>query len=268
MAACALSYGPSIMAKHYASIWDAIKFEVLNASGPDGEIAEEALVTTRAIATSLAYGLSGIPQPAAPLSRYLKAIVKECLDLLKEPQQKQAKPAGQILASVGKAGVVPHGYIIKESLPTLLAVYGESDGITKQRAMLEVLNQIFISTATVYGEWGEVVTYPTLENPLLESKEKLFDIYSKALMGTNKDEVGFRIVALKGLGGLSKIRRLFADNEIGMVIQYLDEVVLEREEESRADIKSVTLENHSLVSLRLTSTIERRHYNVYCKFQL
>jgi len=235
MAACALSYGPSIMAKHFSSLWDAIKFEVLNSS--DDELATDALSTMQAIAASLSYGLVDVPQPAAAQSRYLKAIVNETLELLKEPQQKQAKPAGQIVASVAKAGVVSFAYIVKSTFPTLLTVYDDSEDLTKQRAMLEVLNQIFNSTAVVYGEWGEMEPYPALENPLLEFKEKLFDIYSRALMGVNKEEVGFRTVALKGLGMLSKVRKLLADNEIGMVVQYLDEVILEREEESRQELK-------------------------------
>lgn len=231
MATCALAYGPSIMAKYFASLWDAVKFEVLNST--DDEIATEALFAIQAIAASLSHGLVDEPQPAAAQSRYIKAIVKETLELLKEPQQKQAKPAGQIVASVAKAGVVSFTYIIKSALPTLLTVYDDSEGLTKQRAMLEVFNQLFESTAVVYGEWGEMEPYPALENPLLEFKEKLFDIYSKALMGVNKEEVGFRTMALKGLGILSKIRKLFVSNEIGMVVQYLDEVVLEREEESQ-----------------------------------
>lgn len=223
------------MAKYSSSLWDAIKFEVLNST--DDDLAAEALETMRLIATSLSYGLVDIPQPTSALSRYLKAIVKESLDLLKEPQQKQAKPAGQILASVARGGVIPYGYIIKNIMATLLTVYDGAEEITKQRAMLEVFNQIFESTAVVYGEWGEMEAYPALENPLSEFREKLFDIYSKALMGVTKEEIGFRIVALQGLGILSRIRRLLADNEIGMVVQYLDEVVLETEEESRQEIK-------------------------------
>lgn len=236
MAVCAISYGPGKMAKYFSTLWDAIKFEVLNSS--DDELAAEALNTIQAIAISLSNGFSAPPLPTSSISRYLKSIVKETLELLKEPQQKQAKPAGQILASVAGGGVIPYVFIIENTLPALLTVYDDAaGGISKQRALLEVLNQIFESTVAVYGEWGDMTPYPTIHNPLIELKEKLFDIYSKALMGTNKEEVGFRIIALKGLGTLSKIRDLFADNEIGMVVQYLDEVVLETEEESWQGIK-------------------------------
>lgn len=235
IAACALSYGPGVMSKHFSGLWDAIKFEVLNAT--DDELSTEALETMQAIATSLSYGLIAIPRPSAAISKFLKAIVEETLDLLKEPQQKQARPAGQILASVAQTGVVPYEYIIKNTLPSLITVFSAAEGITKQRAMIEVYNQLFVSSAVVYGEWGEMATYPTLENPMMEFKDKLFEMYSKALMGVNKEEIGFRIVALKGLGVLSTVRRFFADNEVGMVVQYFNEVVLENEEDSREELK-------------------------------
>ena len=223
------------MSRHFSSLWDAIKFEVLNAT--DDELSAEALKTIQAIATSLSYGLTAIPQSSVAISRFLKVIVEETLDLLKEPQQKQARPAGQILASVAQTGLVPYGYLIKNTLPSLVTVYSAAEGITKQRAMLEVFNQLFTSSTMVYGEWGEMATFPTLENPIMEFKDKLFEVYSQALMGVNKEEVGFRIVALKGLGVLSTIRRFFADNEVGMVVQYFNEVVLENEEDSREELK-------------------------------
>lgn len=229
------------MAKYHSKLWDAVKFEVLNASGSDDELVDEALLTIRSIATSLAHGLQDIPQRDSPLSRYLKPIIKECSELLLEPQQKQAKPAGQILASILRAGPVPRAYIIRDTLPTLLTIYDEAEGIIKQRAMLEVLNHIFESAVLGYGDCGSLEVYPTLGIPLAEFKDRLFDIYSKALMSTNKDEVGFRIVALKGLGALCGIQKLFTDSEVGMVVQYLDEIVLEKEEEAREETRYVFL---------------------------
>lgn len=237
MAACALSYGPVTMAKYHTSLWDAVKFEVLNSTGPDDEMAEEALKTVSAIAKALTSGLNIIPPKTTPASRYLATIVKECNELLREPQQKQSKPAGQILASVTIAGTIAHAYVIKNTLPKLLDGYSDADSISKQRAFMEVFNQLFAATSTVYGEWGEIERFPDLENPLQDFKDKLFEIYSQALMGANKEEIGFRLVSLKGLGRLSKIRRLFADNEMGMVVQYLDEVVLEREANASEEIR-------------------------------
>lgn len=235
MTACTLAYGPKVMAKYHITLWDAVKFEILNAPGPEDEIQDEALITIRAIATALAKpyddgtaNLSTIE--ISPLGKYLKAITKECLEHLTEPQSKIAKPGGRILASVAKAGVFPHNFIIKKTLPTMVTLYeGFADGVdgpAKQRALLEVMSQVFASTLEVFGAWGDTKTV-AVENPLVQFKDKLFDIYSRSLMGTPRDEIGNRIDALNGLGTLIRINHLYGDAEIGMWVQYLNDLLAE-----------------------------------------
>lgn len=225
MAACARSYGPQTMSTHSTQLWDAVKFEILNSTDED-EIAIEALLVGKAIAESLSFGLNIAPPPTSPLARYLRSIVGECLKLLQEPQQKQARPAGQILAKVATASEAAYTYIIQNAVPALLLVYANAEGITKQRALLEVLNLLLESTLKVYGVWGDMMA-PLIDNPLGEFREKLFEMYSQALMGSSKEEAGFMLTALRGLARLSRARKFLEESEVGMVVQYLDEVALE-----------------------------------------
>lgn len=115
-------------------------------------------------------------------------------------------------------------------MPALLLIYSDAEGIAKQRALLEVLNLLLGSSVEVYGSWGDMAAYPALENPMGEFREKLFEMYSKALMGSSKEEGGFRITGLRGLALLARLRRLLEEGEVGMVVQYLDEVALEKGE--------------------------------------
>lgn len=192
----------------------------------------EALLASEAIAKTLSFGLTIVPPSASSLARYLKSIVKECLKLLQEPQQKQAKPAGQILAKVATASTAAYAYIIQNTMPALLLIYSDAEGIAKQRALLEVLNLLLGSMLKIYGIWGDmtVCQSPVIENPLGEFREKLFEIYSQALMGSSKEEAGFRVTAMRGLALLSRARRFLEEGEVGMVVQYLDEVALEAQE--------------------------------------
>lgn len=226
MRACALSYGPRTMSAQSSQLWDSVKFEILTATGDD-ELASEALQVVKSIATSLSTGIRAYPPPNTPLARYLKAIVTECIDLLKEPQQKQAKPAGSILAAVATASSATHAFIIKTTMPALMLICSDAEAIAKRRALMENLNMIFDSTCTVYGTWTENVDPSPITNSLEEYKDKLFEIYSQALMGSNPDETSYRLTAMRGLGLLSKIRDYLPDSEIGMVVQYLDDVALE-----------------------------------------
>lgn len=229
IAACAASYGAPTIATHSVQLWDAVKFEILNSTDED-ELAQEALNVAHAIAHTLSFGLNTVPPPTTPLARFLKGIVKECLKLLQEPQQKQAKPAGQILARVATASAAAHAYVVQTTMPALLLIYSDAEGIAKQRALLEVLNLFLASSVEVYGSWSDMAAYPALENPMGEFREKLFEMYSKALMGSVKEEAGFRITALRGLVLLARLRRFLEEGEVGMVVQYLDEVALEKGE--------------------------------------
>lgn len=100
ISACASSYSPTVVATHSTQLWDSIKFEILNAQEDD--LADEALVAIGAIAERLSLGLESAP-PATPLARFVRSVALECNQQLREPQQKQAKPVGQIVEAVAKA---------------------------------------------------------------------------------------------------------------------------------------------------------------------
>lgn len=250
MTACALAYGPQTMSTHSTQLWDAIKFEILNSTDED-ELAIEALLAGRAIAESLSFGLNIVPPPTSPLARYLKGIVKECLKLLQEPQQKQARPAGQILAKVATASEAAYAYIIQNTMPALLLIYSNVEGIAKQRALLEVLNLLLESMLKVYGTWGDMTVgrSPLIKNSLGEFREKLFEMYSQALMGSSREEAGFVVTALRGLALLSRARKFLEESGVGMVVQYLDEVALEVQEKEE-------LREEALQSLRDISKLK------------
>jgi DNA repair/transcription protein MET18/MMS19 len=161
---------------------------------------------------------------------------------LREPQQKQARPAGQILGSLATASPVAFTLTIKSVVAPLLTLYQDIDGIGKQRALLEVLVQLFESALIVYGVWGSMEGFPQSGNPLDPFKDKLFEIFGQALMGTAKAEVSFRIVALRGLLRLVKLRRFLAENEIGMVVQYFDEIVLEEDPDGKVDLREEAIQ--------------------------
>ncbi|KAH0545058.1 hypothetical protein FGG08_000829 [Glutinoglossum americanum] len=234
IAACASNYGPTTISVHSTQLWDSLKFEVFNAQ--DEDLATETLIGIRAIAVKLSFGLTSAA-PQSPLARFLRPITTECNERLREPQQKQARPAGQVLGSLATASPVAFASTIKAVMAPLLTLYQDADGIGKQRALLEVLGQLFESALTVYGLWCSMEGYPIENNPLDAFRDKLFEIFCQALMGTAKEETSFRIVALRGLLRLTKLRRFLADNEIGMVVQYFDEIILEEGLDGRVDLR-------------------------------
>lgn len=221
------------------TLWDSVKFEILNVQEED--LAEEALVSLQAIAIRLGQGVESTDLKT-PLAKYLRPITKECNEQLQEPQHKQAKPVGQILSALGIASPVAFFLIVKAVVPPLNTLYQDADSIGKQRALLEVLVQLLDSAIAVYGTPSLPAPATTIENPLEPFKDRLFELTSQALMGTTADEVSFRVVAIKALLRLCLLRKYLQSNEIGMAVQYFDEIVLAEDPSGRDDLKKEAIQ--------------------------
>ena len=239
IAACALSYSITTVSNYSVTLWDSLKFEILNVQEED--LAEEALIALQAIAIRLSRGLDST-DPKTPLARYLRPITKECNEQLQEPQHKQAKPAGQILSALGIASPVAFFLIVKAVVPPLNTLYQDADSIGKQRALLEVLVQLLDAAIAVYGTPSIPAPQTAVENPLEPFKDRLFELTSQALMSTAAEEVSFRVVALKALLRLCLLRKYLQDNEIGMAVQYYDEIVLAEDPSGKDDLKKEAIQ--------------------------
>ena len=223
------------MSNYSITLWDSLKYEILNVQEED--LAEEALISLQAIAIRLSHSLTST-DPKTHLARYLRPITKECNEQLQEPQHKQAKQVGQILSSLSTASPIAYYLIIRAVMPPLLTLFQAADSIEKQRALLEVLVQIFNAAILVKALPIVPLSEQSHGQPLDGFHDRLFELTSQALMSTAKEEVSFRIVALKGLLRLCLLQAYLKDNEIGMAIQYFNEIVLEEDPNGRDDLKN------------------------------
>lgn len=241
LSACATNYDIATVALYSVTLWDALKFEVLQAQEP--ELADEALHVIGDIAVCLSKSNSTSPT-ASPLVQYLKPINRECLEHLQEPASRQAKASGDILKAAASASARSFEIVVKQVGPALLNLQQSSETLIRQRAILEAMNQVFEAAVEVYGSWKtpSAKNSEGRENLLNEFKDKLVSIYSAALMGTVKEEVSFRLTAAKGLLLFSKMRSLLQDDEIGLFVQYYNDIVLKEESYSRDELKSKAMQ--------------------------
>lgn len=222
------------MSKFSITVWDVLKFEILNAQ--EEFLSESSLEALQAIAKRLSEGVTKVSQEL-PLAKYLQPITKECNEQLQEPQNKKAKPSQSILNCVSAASPVSFALVVQTVVAPIFTLYQEADGIIKQRALLETLNNLFEAATNVFGQWTNREAGVAIENPLLEFKDQFSELYGQALMGAAKEEVSFRVTALKGFLRLSTLRDFFQENEIGLFVQYLDEILLKEESVGRDDLK-------------------------------
>lgn len=245
LTACAMTYDRTTMAQYSITLWDSLKFEVLNAQEP--EIADETLQTLRAVALCLSKNQTEVP-PTSSLAQYLRPIAKECNEHLQEPTNRQAKSAGDILGSLCSANSLTHSYLVKAVLPSFLTLYQDVATIPKQRALLEILNNLLDSTIAVFGTWTSRDLKPPLENVSDKFKDQLLEICSQALMSTVREEVSFRCTSATSLRKLSTIHGLLQENEIGLVVQHFDDIVLNEDHYGEDDLRRLAMENLAEIS--------------------
>jgi DNA repair/transcription protein MET18/MMS19 len=183
---------------------------------------------------TLSFGLNGTVPEGSPLAIYVKTVAKECLDSLKEPQTKKAKSAAILLSTVASSSPSAFYGIVANSVPALMTIYEAAEELVKQKSWMEVVLHMLDAGLSVYGIWGDLEPVPVQENPLAKFSERLFEIYSQALMGGSKDDTSKRLIALKGLDKMARMRSFLSEADIGVVVMYLNEVILE---ESKEDVR-------------------------------
>ena len=62
--------------------------------------------------------------------------------------------------------------------------------------------------------------------PLIIVKDDLFEVYSKGFLGSSSEETTYKLTALDGFRKLLSLKGVLTNNEIGIVVQYFDDVVL------------------------------------------
>lgn len=224
--ACIESYDTNTVSRYSIQVWDAVKFEILNVQ--EDFLSEMSLHVLKVIVKRLSEHTTQVSQEM-PLAHFLKPIIQECNERLREPQAKQAKPAREIIRHVSSASIPAFILVIQSVVAPLFTIYQEADSIAKQRAFLETYVTLLDSAIDLYGTWADKGFTQQFENPLTAFQDQFTEVFSQALMGAAKEEISFRQTALQGLLRLSTLRNFFQDNEIGLFVQYLDEILLKEE---------------------------------------
>jgi len=244
LSACIEHYDLQPVATWSSQVWDALKFEVLNATEDD--LADEALKTLQATAERLSYdGLTLQTLERTPLFRFVEVIAKECVKHLHEPQQRYARQSGQIIGKVACGSPFAFHLIIKGVFPELMTIIQDTNAITKKKELLEVINKILdarfeLVQAQEYSDFPSLGILDAVSEScavgtvayggLTFFRDILFETFALSLTNSPPQETSIRITAVRGLLKLVKLPGFLAPIEIGMIIQHFDKLVLDKDD--------------------------------------
>ncbi|KAK3117283.1 hypothetical protein LTR53_001464, partial [Teratosphaeriaceae sp. CCFEE 6253] len=187
--ACVSGYEAKTINLYSVTLWDALKFEILNVQEED--LAEEALRALALVAAKLANHGEG------SLNAYLRPIIKECNEHLEDAPTKQSEAAGRIVHALVSSASLVADKVTKGVLPALFALYNGSESITKRRGLLEAFNQITSAYVKLTDQ------DPGASCDALQAfADDAIEAMIRALVSAPKAEVSFRMASLTGLAQL------------------------------------------------------------------
>lgn len=240
IAACVRTYEPRTISLYSVTLWDALKFEILNVQEED--LAEDSLLILSLIAGKLSLAGDG------PLNAYLKPIIKECNEHLEDAPTKQSLAAGRILNHVAKASPVIADTLTKAVLPHLFQLFNSSESISKRRGLIEALDQVIEATIEVSEYWrttdadGIIINDRATSNALREFSSEALEALLRVVINGPKAEVSFRLFALQGLIGMVKIRQLLTDTDISRIIAACTDIVIQEQASTQDEVNSAAIQ--------------------------
>ena len=206
---CVQNYEPDSVGSQWKELWDGLKFEVIH--GSEENTPELTLDVLRKLAVSLEKA-----SDQSLFENYMESIITETKDNITEIQNKKSLPSVRLAAGISSSSQTVFDRIAKTILAHILTVTSQSPTVAVQRILLDMIGYFVKSSTKFPGE-----------NVLMLYKDPILDFYSRSLMGTSKIELTLRISAVKHLSEIASVNHLLSNDEIGLIVQYLNDVVLD-----------------------------------------
>ncbi|KAK4560644.1 hypothetical protein LTR86_005222 [Recurvomyces mirabilis] len=226
MQACVTEYEAKTINLYSVTLWDALKFEILNVQEED--LAEEALRTLSLIGGKLAE----LPEEG-PLNAYLRPIIKECNEHLEDAPTKQSGASGRILRALALSGPVVADRLAKGVLPVLFALHHGSESITKRRGLLEVFSPL----VEAFVKLSQCLPGTNITS-LQAFAEDALNAMVRALVNAPKSEVSFRLASLTGLTQLLAAPGVLSEKQIDRAVDTVTDVVLHEQVDGHGNIRA------------------------------
>ncbi|KAK1089719.1 hypothetical protein LTR48_000005 [Friedmanniomyces endolithicus] len=243
--ACITDYEAKTINLYSVTLWDALKFEILNVQEED--LAEEALTSLALLAAKFSYFGEG------PLNAYLRPIIKECNEHLEDAPTKQSEAAGRILHALVSSAPQAADKVSKGILPVLFALYNGSESITRRRGLLQAFNQITGGFEKMTGE------IPGADCKALQAfADDALAAMVRALVSAPKAEVSFRMASLTGLAQLVSVPGLLSDKQINQAVDTVTNLVLHEQLQGHGDIRTPAIKALSSMALNVPQAVRDR----------
>ncbi|KAG8974923.1 hypothetical protein FRC05_006600 [Tulasnella sp. 425] len=241
MSICLPVYGPAVARKFGSTIWDAVKIEIFQPI--DAETEKTALEATSALVRTLSSADETSPSPL------VTTIVSECIEILKEPEKNKAQHAVKVLSALLRTTPAIRSLVVAEAVPHLMKLYLDPAEAAQRSHLVLQLSNLLLTLQEIYAGDNDSLNY-TQERILEAHKDQLLGIISSSLKVAET-----RMAALSGTLHLVQIHGLLTEEELGYLVQHLNELL--EPSSDLQDLKDVLLNLLTTISKTNAPLVEQ-----------
>ncbi|WVR08275.1 hypothetical protein IAU60_005322 [Kwoniella sp. DSM 27419] len=238
MAACLPVYGAEAVRERGTELWEGMKTEILYSS--DTSIEAAALSALESLIRTLYPTADDAPSGLA------QDIIKECLEILNEPEKSQAMAATKILAALLRASSSAGSFAYSQAFPQLFRQFNTPALPSHRAPLLSIISSLLIAAQTVYSSGS--TRRQSEERSLEPFRENILDVLREGLRTE-----GLKSPAIKGSEACVLIPGFWAKEETEEVVKGMDDVLLNDDED---EVRSEVIQALTTVSGQYPMVIE------------
>ena len=276
-ARCISAYSPDTIAQYSETIWDALKFEVLN--GENEDFIEGSVAAIREVAYVLGNQLKDWNKHTGFLAEYSRVVLNDCKERLADKKHLVLWPCLRIAAAVGETSAFAFCRVTNVILPTAIALYEGLDVSQKtpffngfnllMLARLRATEQSFAARRKARGdEEEEFVTSMDVEDVKMERDFAFYQhtiarLYFGAILEHEQlpaASSNYRRILIRGFALLYAVPNFLTDFEKGTLVEKLNAIALSTQ--SNLDMAGhLNVHMEALIALREISVQEPRTFH-------
>ncbi|KAI0047844.1 ARM repeat-containing protein [Auriscalpium vulgare] len=217
LAICLPVYGPGIARTMARKLWSSLKLEIFQPT--DAVTEEEALKTTQVLIKTI---YADDSTPDAEIEGLAKDACEECILILKEPEKSQAKPAIKVLSAFMSTTPSISRYTLSHAIPHLIKLFLNPDELPNRGAVLTLLFSLIAAArdSTLKAASSTSSASPEEAPFLLPYKDEVLGALITGLKTPSST-----LAAIEGLSALVTTPGLLEDEEVGFVVQNVNDVI-------------------------------------------
>ncbi|EMD39279.1 hypothetical protein CERSUDRAFT_82017 [Gelatoporia subvermispora B] len=232
---CLPVYGAAVARGFARKLWNSLKLEIFQPTDPQTE--EAALKTTQVLIQTI-YSIDDRESRSdeEDVQGLAKEACEECIQILREPEKSQAKPANKVLCAFMSTTPSVARFTLSRVVPHLVKLFHNPDEAPTRAPTLRLLAD-FISAARDSTSQDPEVLPDEGDVPLAPVKDEVLGVLTVGLKTPSTAPP-----ALDGLKALVTTRGLLSDEEVGFVVHNVNELLQKEGEDGFDDVSDPALD--------------------------